>query len=103
MAYDLAIVGAGSAAFSAAIRARQKDLTVVMIERGEVGGTCVNVGCIPSKALLATAEARQVAAAPRFPGIETTAAAVRMAALIKAKDAIVHDLRQDKYLDLARE
>lgn len=103
MAYDIAIIGAGSAAFSAAIRARQKRLNVVMIERGEIGGTCVNVGCIPSKALLAAAEARHVAMAPRFPGIDTTAAAVAMATLTRSKDAIVADLRQDKYLDLARE
>jgi mercuric reductase len=103
MTYDLAIVGAGSSAFSAAIRARQKHLNVVMIERGEIGGVCVNVGCIPSKALLAAAEARHVAATRRFPGIETTAAAVRMAALIASKDAVVRGLRQEKYVDLAQE
>jgi mercuric reductase len=103
MTYDLAIIGAGSSAFSAAIRARQKHLRVVMIERGEIGGTCVNVGCIPSKALLASAEARHVAAAGRFPGIETTAAAVQMAGLIAAKDATVRGLRQEKYVDLAQE
>jgi mercuric reductase len=103
MKYDLAIVGAGSAAFSAAIHARQKHLNVVMVERGEVGGTCVNVGCIPSKALLAAAEARHVASAQRFPGINTTAGAVQMGALVSSKDAIVRDLRQDKYVDLARE
>lgn len=103
MTYDLAIIGAGSAAFSAAIRARQKHLTVVMVERGEIGGTCVNVGCIPSKALLAAAEARHTSAVPRFPGIETTAAAVQMGTLIGSKDAVVADLRKDKYVDLARE
>lgn len=103
MGYDLAILGAGSAAFSAAIRARQKQLTVVMVERGEVGGTCVNVGCIPSKALLAAAEARHTADAQRFPGIHTDAAAVSMASLVQSKDAIVSGLRRDKYIDLARE
>jgi mercuric reductase len=103
MTYDLAIVGAGSAAFSAAIRARQKHLSVVMFECGDVGGTCVNVGCIPSKALLAAAEDRHVAAARRFPGIDTTAAPVQMAALISSKDDIVRELRQGKYLDLARD
>jgi mercuric reductase len=54
--YDLAIIGSGGAAFSAAIAA-ELGLRVVMIERGTIGGTCVNVGCIPSKALLAAAEA----------------------------------------------
>jgi mercuric reductase len=103
MKANLAIVGAGSAAFSAAIRARHKELRVVMIERAEVGGICVNVGCIPSKALLAAAEARHTAGSLRFPGIGTTATAVNMPALIRAKDETVSDLRRDKYVDLARE
>lgn len=103
MTYDLAIIGGGSAAFAAAIHARRKDLRVVMIERDQIGGTCVNVGCIPSKALLAAAEARHVAHERRFPGIETAAGPVQMAALVAAKNEIVRDLRQEKYLDLARE
>lgn len=101
--YDLAIVGAGSAAFAAAIQARRKGLSVVMVERDQIGGTCVNVGCIPSKAMLAAAEARRLADERRFPGIETTAGPVQMRALIDAKNAIVADLRKDKYQDLARE
>ena len=54
---DLAIIGSGSAAFAAAIAATNLGKRVVMVERGTVGGTCVNVGCVPSKALLAAAEA----------------------------------------------
>jgi len=49
----LAIVGSGGGAFAAAIAARRRSLRVVMIEHATIGGTCVNVGCIPSKALLA--------------------------------------------------
>lgn len=101
--YDLAIVGAGSAAFAAAIHARRKHLRVVMVERAQVGGTCVNIGCIPSKALLAAAEARHIAGDRRFPGIETAAYPVQMSALRRGTNEIVGDLRQDKYLDLARE
>jgi mercuric reductase len=103
MTYDLAIVGAGSAAFAAAIHARRKNLRVVMLERDEIGGTCVNVGCIPSKALLAAAQARHSAGMRRFPGIETAAGPVQMVQLVGGKDAIVRDLRQQKYLDLARD
>lgn len=103
MVYDLAIIGAGSAAFAAAIHARRKHRRVLMIERDEIGGTCVNVGCIPSKALLAAAEARHIAAVHRFPGIDSAAGPVRMPPLIAGKDDIVRDLRQDKYVDLARE
>ncbi|HEY3480033.1 MAG TPA: FAD-dependent oxidoreductase, partial [Streptomyces sp.] len=45
MRYDLAVIGSGGAGFAAAIAARTKGATVVMIERGTVGGTCVNTGC----------------------------------------------------------
>ncbi len=99
--YDLAIVGSGSAAFATAIEARRKEASVVMVEHGTVGGTCVNVGCIPSKALLAAAEARHVALDQHFPGIATSAAGVDMAALVDGKDAIVETLRREKYEDLA--
>ncbi len=50
--YDLAIIGSGGGAFAAAIRAVDSGARVVMIERGTIGGTCVNVGCVPSKTLL---------------------------------------------------
>jgi mercuric reductase len=101
--YDLVIVGSGSAAFSAGIEARRQGRSVVMVEQGEIGGTCVNVGCVPSKALLAAAEARSVALAQPFPGIVASARGVDMAALIAGKDELVAGLRDDKYVDLARE
>ena len=52
---DLAIIGSGGGAFAAAIRATSLGQRVVMVERSTVGGTCVNTGCVPSKALLAAA------------------------------------------------
>lgn len=100
---DLAIVGGGSAGFAAAIHARRKGLHVVMIQAGEVGGTCVNVGCIPSKALLVAAEQRHAAAAARYPGVRTSAGALDLPALMRAKDTTVSNLREDKYLALAQE
>lgn len=101
--YDLAIIGSGGGAFSAAIAARRRERRVVMVERGVVGGTCVNIGCIPSKALLAAAETRHRAAHGRFPGISTDAGPVDMGELVAAKDDIVGGLRQSKYIDLADE
>lgn len=102
--YDLAIVGSGSAAFAAAIAARDANRTVVMIERGTTGGTCVNVGCVPSKALLAAAEARHNAGvANRFPGIAASAGPVDIKALIVGKEALVEQLRAEKYVDIAAE
>jgi mercuric reductase len=101
MGYDLAIVGSGGAGFAAAIAATTRGLRVVMVERSTLGGTCVNVGCIPSKALLAAAEARHVGAEDRFPGIVTSAGPTAMAALIAGKSELVGMLRKEKYEDLA--
>src|SRR6266540_3646888 len=101
--YDLAIIGSGGAAFAAAIAARRKDRRVVMVERGRIGGTCVNAGCVPSKALLAAAQARHVAAeaGQRFPGISSTAGPVHPVALLVGKQALVEQLQAHKYIDLA--
>jgi mercuric reductase len=100
--YDLAIIGSGGGAFAAAIAARNKGKRVVMVERGTTGGTCVNVGCVPSKALLAAAEARHGAqAAGRFPGLAPATVPVDFPALIGGKDALVEQLRTEKYTDLA--
>ena len=101
--YDLAIVGSGGGAFAAAIAARGRELRVVMVDRGTVGGTCVNVGCIPSKALLAAAGARHRASEQRFPGIATVAGPVDFGALIAGKREIVEGMRKNKYVDLAAE
>lgn len=91
--FDLAIVGSGGGAFAAAIRATGLGKRVVMVERGTVGGTCVNTGCVPSKALLAAAEARHVALdAARFPGVAASAGPVDMPALIQSKAALVESM-----------
>ena len=103
--YDLAVIGSGGAAFAAAIHATNLGKRVVMIERGTVGGTCVNTGCVPSKSLLAAAEARHVTLdAARFPGLpDPGVGPVDMAALVAGKDELVGSLRIEKYLDLATE
>ena len=103
MDYDLAIVGSGGGAFAAAIAARRMGLRVAMIERGTVSGTCVNIGCIPSKVLLASAEAHHRAGLRRFPGITTEAGPVDFPALIAGKREIVETMRREKYIDLAVE
>lgn len=99
---DLAIIGSGGAAFAAALRATGLGKSVVMIERSTFGGTCVNTGCIPSKSLLAAAEARHTAAdASRFRGIAATAGPVDMLALVGATQSLVESLRGEKYEDVA--
>lgn len=98
---ELAVIGSGSAAMSAAITARQAGHTVVLIERGTLGGTCVNIGCVPSKALLAAAAARHDALNNPFAGVSTTAGPVDLAAMVGQKDDLVHQLREMKYADVA--
>lgn len=99
-AYDLAIIGAGSAAFAAAIRARDLGARVAMVEAKTIGGTCVNVGCIPSKAVLRASEVHHLAAHHNFAGITTRAAKPNLAALVDQKAELVTALRKEKYADL---
>ncbi len=98
--YDLAIVGSGSAAFAAAIRARDLGARVVMVERGTLGGTCVNIGCIPSKMLLRASDVYYQIRNQPFAGIDAEAGTVDLRALIEQKDALIQVLRREKYEDL---
>ncbi|GAA1772280.1 mercury(II) reductase [Agromyces humatus] len=98
---DLAVVGTGGAAMSAAIHARLEGASVIAIESGTLGGTCVNVGCVPSKTLLAGAHTRHAALSNPFPGAPTSAGAVDLGALVQQKDELVGMLRQTKYADIA--
>lgn len=102
--YDLAVIGAGSAGFSAAITAAEQGANVALIGHGLIGGTCVNVGCVPSKTMIRAAEALHGAgAASRFAGLAGEAHVVDWRALIAAKDDLVGTLRQKKYVDLLPE
>ncbi len=101
--YDLIVVGSGSAAFAAAIRAKDLGASVALCEAGTVGGTCVNVGCVPSKAMLAAADLRHRAGHGPFPGVATQAGPVDLATMVAAKDELVDTMRYDKYEHLAEE
>ena len=99
--YDLAVIGAGSAGFSAAITAAEQGAQVALIGHGTIGGTCVNIGCVPSKALIrATESLHHAAAAGRFSGIRAEGRVTDWAALIAQKDELVAGLRQAKYANL---
>jgi mercuric reductase len=99
--FDLAVAGAGSAGFSAAITAAELGASVALIGHGTIGGTCVNVGCVPSKALIRAAEAVHGGrAAARFPGVGGSVQLEDWSALAASKDALVGELRQKKYADL---
>ena len=99
--YDLAVIGAGSAGFSAAITAAEQGASVALIGRGTIGGTCVNIGCVPSKTMIRAAEAVHGAyRAGRFPGLAGEALVSDWRALVAAKDDLVGTLRRKKYIDL---
>ncbi len=99
--YDLAVIGAGSAGFSAAITAAEQGARVALVGHGTIGGTCVNVGCVPSKTMIRAAEGMHHATAlSRFAGLRADAAVTDWPALIAQKDALVGDLRQAKYIDV---
>jgi mercuric reductase len=99
--YDLIVVGAGSAGFSASITAAEAGKRVVLVGHGTIGGTCVNVGCVPSKAMIRAAEAANGgASAGRFPGIAPSTHDVDWGAVVKGTADLVEEMRHKKYIDL---
>ncbi|MDE2583721.1 MAG: mercury(II) reductase [Rhodospirillales bacterium] len=98
---DLVVIGAGSAGFSAAIRASELGASVALIGAGTIGGTCVNIGCVPSKTLIRAAETlHHGKTAARFAGITASARLTDWAALMAQKDALVAGMREAKYAAL---
>lgn len=99
--FDMAVIGAGSAGFSAAITAAEDGARVALIGYGTIGGTCVNVGCVPSKAMIRAVETLHVAKrASRFDGVEATAKITDWAAMVAQKQTLVDELRAAKYVDV---
>lgn len=100
VAREVAILGGGSAAFAAALRCAELGARVTMIERGTIGGTCVNVGCVPSKILLRAAHIAHLQDHHPFAGIERTAPRLHRRAMIAQQQTRIEQMRQSKYLDL---
>ncbi len=99
-AFGLAVLGGGSAGFAAAIRAAEEGVRVALINSGTIGGTCVNVGCIPSKALIRAGAAHHGRSHHPFDGIATEEGDVDWDAVRSQKDHLVEALRQSKYVDV---
>ena len=100
--FDLVIVGGGSAGFGAAIRGAELGARVAMAELGTLGGTCVNVGCVPSKTLIRAAEANHRRTHHPFEGIATTDGQPDWPVVRDHKDALVTGMRETKYRDVLR-
>src|SRR5512143_2304712 len=91
--FDVVVIGAGPGGSPAAIRAAQLGASVAIVEKEQLGGTCLNWGCIPTKALIAAADLyARIKHAESF-GISVTGAAVNYAAMIAHKDKVVGQLR----------
>ncbi len=97
--FDLVVIGSGGAAFAAAIKASELGATVDVLERGTVGGTCINVGCVPSKALIRAAESLHRAQQTPFAGISVRGELTDFSKLVAQKDELVAEMRQSKYID----
>ena len=101
--YDLVILGGGAAAFAAITEASRWDLSTAMVNTGlPVGGTCVNVGCVPSKHLLAVAENSASTSKNPFDAVTyTEAPTVDWADALDGTDELVEGFRQENYVDVA--
>jgi dihydrolipoamide dehydrogenase len=91
--FDVAILGGGPGGYVAAIKAAQHGLKTALIEKGPMGGTCLNVGCIPTKALLAAAEVYKGAKGARDFGVAVEGLSFDFAKIMARKERIVKQLR----------
>ena len=90
--FDVLILGAGSGGYACALRAAQLGLTVGLVEKGNLGGTCLHVGCIPTKALLHAAEVADSARESAQFGVQATFEGIDMAGVNSYKDGVVSRL-----------
>jgi mercuric reductase len=100
--YDLIILGSGSTAFAAALRATGYGARVLMFEKSVLGGTCINWGCIPSKTLIHAALFRHEALLGNRLGLNSgnDAPDIDAERLFRHREAVVTRLRQERYLDV---
>ncbi|HFQ7596571.1 TPA: mercury(II) reductase [Klebsiella pneumoniae] len=94
----IAIIGSGGAAMAAALKAVEQGATVTLIERGTIGGTCVNIGCVPSKIMIRAAHIAHLRRESPFDGgIAATVPAIDRSKLLAQQQARVDELRHAKY------
>ncbi|OAX54995.1 mercury(II) reductase [Xanthomonas graminis] len=97
-ALHVAVIGSGGAAMAAALKAVEQGARVTLIERGTLGGTCVNVGCVPSKIMIRAAHIAHLRRESPFDGgIAAAAPAILRERLLAQQQARVDELRQAKY------
>lgn len=94
MEFDLVVIGAGPGGYTAAIKATQLGMKTAIVEKGKnLGGTCLNVGCIPSKALLSSSELfHEAQHGFKSHGIKAEGVTMDVAAMMKRKDGVVRKM-----------
>jgi mercuric reductase len=100
--FNLMVLGGGSAGFAAAIRAAELGFQVGIVEQGTIGGTCVNIGCVPSKTLIKAAEVCYRASYSNFKGMTACPPPSEWGMVLKQKDELVAALREAKYVNVLR-
>jgi len=92
--FDVIVIGSGPGGYSAAIRCAQKGATIAVVEKGDIGGTCLNRGCIPSKTLLASAHTLLLIKHAAMMGIDVASATPDWSKIQARKDAVVSGFRK---------
>ena len=98
--FDLGIIGGGPAGYTVAFQARSKGLSVVLFEKDKVGGVCLNRGCIPTKAILHSAELYEEMKSATELGITSENLSFDYSKVVERKDKIVEKLRKSLELSL---
>ncbi len=94
----IAVIGSGGGAMAAALKAAELGAQVTLVERGTIGGTCINVGCVPSKIMIRAAHIAHLRQSSPFDaGIGACAPGIDRRALLAQQQARVDELRQAKY------
>ncbi len=91
--YDLVVLGGGPAGYAAALRGAQLGAHTALVEKSKLGGTCLNVGCVPTKTLLHSAEVYQNVKRASYYGIDVGEPSVNLPRMIKRKEEVVNQLR----------
>ncbi len=87
--FDIVVLGGGSAGYATALRAKQLGFSVAIVEKGKLGGTCLHRGCVPTKALLHSAEIADVAREGAAYGIDSSVAGVDISGVLGFKDKLI--------------
>src|SRR5690554_467133 len=91
--YDVIVIGTGQAGVPLATRLAAAGRRVLIVERGPLGGSCVNTGCTPTKAMIASARAAHVARTAGRLGVRAASVTVDLAAVVRRKERLVQQWR----------